>query len=232
MRRIGSSPASKSSGRGIPSREIPGPARSSASTSDPAAIMRVMGTYTVRALGPDTWDAFAALAERHNGVWGGCWCTWFHRERAETASGAAGTRALKQRLVQAARAHAALVYDGDVAVGSCEYGAPEELPNIYHGKQVETDDYEPPDYRLTCLFVDRDYRRKGVAAAAVHGALELIAQAGGGVVEAYPQDTQGKKVSASFLYNGTRSLFEKAGFGYRQAKGKNHTVMRTTIHAS
>jgi hypothetical protein len=74
--------------------------------------------------------------------------------------------------------------------------------------------------------------RKGVAAAAVHGALDLIAQAGGGVVEAYPQDTQGKKVSASFLYNGTRSLFEKAGFGYRHGKGKNHTVMRTTIHPS
>jgi GNAT superfamily N-acetyltransferase len=194
--------------------------------------MRVMGAYTIRALGPGTWDAFAALAEKHNGVWGGCWCTWFHGESAEKESGAAGNRAHKQRLVQAVRAHAALVYDGEVAVGWCEYGAPQELPNIYHRKQVETDDYEPPDYRLTCLFVDRDYRRKGVAAAAVHGALDLIAQAGGGVVEAYPQDTQGKKISASFLYNGTRSLFEKAGFSYCQAKGKSHTVMRTTIRAS
>ncbi len=39
-----------------------------------------------------------------------------------------------------------------------------------------------------------------------------IAQAGGGVVESYPQDTEGKKTSASFLYNATRSLFEQAGF--------------------
>ena len=29
------------------------------------------------------------------------------------------------------------------------------------------------------------------------GALDLIAQAGGGVVEAYPQDTAGKKISAT-----------------------------------
>src|SRR5690348_16296267 len=36
--------------------------------------------------------------------------------------------------------------------------------------------------------------------------LRLIAQAGGGVVEAYPRDTGGRKISASFLYNGTRSL--------------------------
>jgi GNAT superfamily N-acetyltransferase len=187
--------------------------------------------YTVRALGPDTWDAFAALAEKHNGVWGGCWCTWFHGECAAKGSGAAGSRELKQSLVRAGRAHAALVYDGDVAVGWCEYGSPEELPNIYHRKQVEADDYELPEYRLTCLFIDRDHRRKGVATAAVRGALSLIARAGGGVVEAYPQDTQGAKVSASFLYNGTRSLFEKAGFDYQRAKGKNHTVMRTTIQA-
>ena len=30
---------------------------------------------TVRALAADTWDAFADLVERHNGVFGGCWCT-------------------------------------------------------------------------------------------------------------------------------------------------------------
>ena len=49
------------------------------------------------------------------------------------------------------------------------------------------------------------------------------------MVEAYPQDTGGKKITASFLYGVTRSLFEQAGFSYVRPKGKNHTVMRTTI---
>ena len=31
--------------------------------------------YTIKALTSDTWEAFADLAERHNGVWNGCWCT-------------------------------------------------------------------------------------------------------------------------------------------------------------
>jgi GNAT superfamily N-acetyltransferase len=86
-----------------------------------------------------------------------------------------------------------------------------------------------PITALTCFFVDRNYRRKGVAAVALRGALDLIAKAGGGVVEAYPQDTLGKRTSASFLYNGTRSLFERAGFGYERSKGKNHCVMRRTV---
>lgn len=126
--------------------------------------------------------SLAALAERHNGVWGGCWCTWFHRP-FDDATKALGGRAVKQRLVEAGRAHAALVFDGDEAVAWCEYGSVEELPNIYHRKEWEAGVVRKPDYRLTCLFVDRRYRRQGVAAVAVQGALELIARAGGGLVE-------------------------------------------------
>jgi hypothetical protein len=37
--------------------------------------------------------------------------------------------------VDEGRAHAALVFDGEVAVGWCEYGTPEELPGIYHRKE-------------------------------------------------------------------------------------------------
>jgi hypothetical protein len=58
------------------------------------------------------------------------------------------------------------------------------------------------------------------------------AKAGGGLVEAYPQDTLGKRTSGSFLDNGTRSLFEKAGFSYERSKGKNHCVMRRMVSAS
>ena len=34
---------------------------------------------------------------------------------------------------------------------------------------------------------------------------------------------------ASFLYNGTRALYESAGFTYERSKGLNHTVMRRTL---
>ena len=194
-----------------------------------SAYPDAMAAYTVHPLRPDTWDAYARLIERHNGVWGGCWCLAFHPKSPERGQSFDGNRALKQRLVNAGQAHAAVVFDGDRAVGWCQYGTPEELPSIYHRKEYEAGLVELPDYRITCFFVDRDYRRAGVAAVALRGALDLIAEAGGGVVEAYPQDTQGKKVSASFLYNGTRGLFEQAGFAYERPKGKNHCVMRSSI---
>ena len=70
-------------------------------------------------------------------MWGGCWCTWFHTAHGEKTYNAEANRALKERLVEEGRAHAALVFDGDVAVAWCEYGAPVELPNIHHRKEYE-----------------------------------------------------------------------------------------------
>jgi hypothetical protein len=68
--------------------------------------------------------------------------------------------------------------------------------------------------------VDRDYRREGVSAVVLRGELDLIAEAGGGIAEGFPRDTPGEKVSASFLYNATRNLFEQAGFEYERPKGQ------------
>lgn len=188
------------------------------------------GAYTIRPLGPETWDAFALLAEKHNGVWGGCWCNWFHGPRKDRGmQDVEPGRAYKEALVRQGKAHAALVLDGDTAVAWCEYGTPEELPNIYHRKEYEAGLTQPPDYRVTCFFVDRDYRRTGVAAVALQGAVDLIARAGGGLVEGYPRDTQGVKTSASFLYNSTRSMFEKAGFSYERSKGTKNCVMQRKV---
>ena len=154
--------------------------------------------WRVAPLSPLTWNAFADLAERHNGVWGGCWCTWFHCFPHPPELAVLGAREYKRQRVEQDRAHAALVFDadGDVAVAWAEYGPVEELPNIHHRKQWEAEVVRRPDYRITCLFVDRAYRRKGMAEVAVRGALALIAAAGGGLVESYPHDLPpGKKTS-------------------------------------
>ncbi|MCU1527990.1 MAG: hypothetical protein JWP75_1753 [Frondihabitans sp.] len=193
-----------------------------------------MAEFEIRALDGSTWDAFAALCERHSGGgFGGCWCTWFHREMHSAPENSTGTaedtRDFKHDLVAQGRAHAALVFDGDTAIGWAQFGSPAELPGIAHLKQYRAEATALPDYRITCVFVDRRYRHQGVTRVAINGALDLIAQAGGGVVESYPQDTGGKKVSASFLYSVTRTVFEAAGFTYDRPKGKNHCVMQKIV---
>lgn len=195
--------------------------------------------YQIRPLSPATWDAFVALCDRHGGGgFGGCYCTWFHLDKhaAPTPDGpprsADRTRDYKRQRVENGQAHAALVFDGEVAVGWAQYGSPAELPGISHRRDVAAAGADWAEWRITCVFVDRSYRHRGVAKVAVDGALNLIAAAGGGTVESYPQDTVGKRISASFLYNATRSVFEDAGFEYVGAKGKNHCIVRTTVAPS
>ncbi|PRY54011.1 hypothetical protein BCF74_12625 [Knoellia remsis] len=186
-----------------------------------------LARLTVRPLDASTWDAYAALMERHNGVFGGCWCTFFHTMSADKTYDADDNRALKERLVRAGRSHAAVVMDGDEAIAWCQFGPPAELPNIYHRKDYDATTTQPPDYRITCLFVDKRYRRSGVSAVAVQGVLDLIAEAGGGTVEAYPHDNAGARVSV--LYSGTRALFERAGFTYDRPKGTKNCVMTRVV---
>lgn len=188
-------------------------------------------SYRIEALSPKTWEAFAGLVERHNGIFGGCWCTHFHPSCAERGPGYEGSKAMKKAYVEEGRAHAALVMDGDEVIAWAEYGPPEELPNIHHRKQYDATKDGDPDYRITCVFVDKRHRRQGVTELAITGALEMIAEAGGGVVESYPHDLthQTKKMSSSFLYNGTRRLYERLGFTYDRPKGLKNCVMVKTV---
>ena len=149
--------------------------------------MTDLSGLTIARLSPDTWDAFAALVERHNGIFGGCWCTYFTSTERDPERTYESNRELKRRLVHDGKNHAALVMDGDEAVGWAEYGPPCELPNIHHRKQYDAEKAADPDWRITCIFVDRRYRRSGVAKLALQGALDLIAASGGGIVEGYPQ---------------------------------------------
>ena len=66
--------------------------------------------YTVKALDESTWPAFAALVERNNGIFGGCWCMGFHEDNKGTVP---PKRERKLARVRAGTAHAALVFDRD-----------------------------------------------------------------------------------------------------------------------
>jgi GNAT superfamily N-acetyltransferase len=186
----------------------------------------------VKPLGASTWSDFAALVEKHNGVWGGCWCMAFHAEGVGRGKTAAGNRAAKECRVSEGRAHAALVYDGNNCVGWCQFGAPDELPRIKHQRAYHDGLTQLPHWRITCFFVDKAYRGKGVAMAALNGALREIARLGGGTVESYPEDVAGRAVSASFLHNGSVAMFEKLGFARIRPLGKNHWVVTKVVRAT
>jgi GNAT superfamily N-acetyltransferase len=191
-----------------------------------------MTTLRTRPLDEATWPDFAALVERHDGVWGGCWCMGFHSEGVGRDRTPEMNRATKERRVREGQAHAALVFDGDRCVGWCQFGTPDELPRIKSRREYSVGVSELPDWRITCFFVDREHRGEGVASAALAGALDQIARLGGGTVESYPEDVDGRRVSGSFLHNATLALFEEHGFERTRQIGKHRWVVSTSVTAT
>jgi hypothetical protein len=188
--------------------------------------------YRTKALTTETWPDFVRLVEANNGVWGGCWCMGFHPEGVGKGHTAAGNREAKQEHVRRGTVHQLLVYDGDECVGWCQYGSPSELPNIKNPKAYDAGLSELPDWRIGCLFTGRGHQRRGVARAAVTAALAAIEEAGGGLVEAYPEQVEERAPQrGSYLHTGPETLFAELGFERDRRIAKWRWVVRRRVPA-
>lgn len=186
--------------------------------------------FVTRMLTEDTWDDFAALVEANNGVWGGCWCMAFHPEGVGAGHTPAGNKAAKLRHTVEGTVHQVWVFDEERCIGWCQFGSPAQLPNIKNRKTYEAGVVELPTWRIGCIFTNSRDRGRGVVNAAVAGALEEIASLGGSVVEAYPEQTEGRPPQrGAYLHTGPEELYASFGFTRVRKIAKWRWVMQLTI---
>lgn len=90
------------------------------------------------------------------------------------------------------------------------------------------------DWQITCFVVDKKYRRRGVATAALRAAIASIRDRGGGIVEAYPIDVTtaegwGPGTWVDYSHFGTVPMFEAEGFVRFGSLGRSNFIMRRTV---
>lgn len=207
--------------------------------------------YTTKELSQKTWPDFERLFSQNNG-WDFCWCMHFQRPcslprskwfRTRAERGARNHRE-KKELVENGRAHGILVYAKGEPIGWCQYGRREELPRIDNRRHYQALDPKSSSanlWRITCFVVDKKYRKRGAATAALHAALQAIRRKGGGLVEAYPiipwkdlcrgrmQRCGHAPAFGNESTHGTMSMFEKQGFKTVAPFGNNNVLMRRTL---
>jgi predicted GNAT family acetyltransferase len=104
------------------------------------------------------------------------------------------------------------------------------VATINNREAYEKDLAELPDWRIGCIFTNAKDRGRGVAAAAVAAALDEIKRAGGGVIEAYPEQTEERPPQrGAYLHTGPEELYAQYGFTRVRKIAKWRWVMRTTI---
>jgi GNAT superfamily N-acetyltransferase len=189
---------------------------------------------TFRELGPETWPDFERLFARHGGVWGGCWCAFYHLDcsgREWQARKPAENRREKARRVREGRAHGVLAYAGGEPVGSCQFGPPPELPKVERSRAYRGF-LDPAAWRITCFFVDSRIRGRGVMRALLRETLRVLRRRGVGAVEAYPYvPREGKPAPAAFLWSGPLALYREAGFAPVEGAEPGKPVVRRALRS-
>lgn len=102
-----------------------------------------------------------------------------------------------------------LAFDGDLAVGWCQLTPRDALPWLDRGtwRLKRIDDL--PVWSLSCFYVRKGYRKRGVMSALIAAALDAAKRAGAPALEAYPLDAD---LTPSASHTGYLSTFERAGF--------------------
>jgi len=84
---------------------------------------------------------------------------------------------------------------------------------------------DTPVWSISCFYVRRGYRRKGVMSALIRGALKTAKRANVPAVEAYPVDPA-EPGSTSNVFTGTASAFRRLGFRTIARRQPSRPIMR------
>ncbi|MCW5877545.1 MAG: GNAT family N-acetyltransferase [Anaerolineales bacterium] len=178
---------------------------------------------TFREVTQANWADMAELFES-KGAPGYCWCMAWRPLAGDRnkASNAQRKQAL-QSMVQAGTPVGILAYQGDKAVAWCSI-APRPSHNALGGADY-VDVAAHQVWSLTCFYVPRALRGKGIMRGLLRQAVETARGRGARIVEAYPVDPD----SPSYRFMGFVAAFEQAGFSETGRAGSRRHVMHLRL---
>lgn len=191
----------------------------------------VLAGIVCRELELGLWTQLETLFGK-NGACGGCWCQWWRISGVEHWNDVKGEVAHFRlcRQVQEGQAHGVLAYDGDEAIGWCSFEPRSAFPRLQRSPSFKGTPTEGVWF-VGCFFIERPWRRRGVADLLLTESLKLMEREGAQVVEACPKDTHGRAQPDAFVYTGTCAMFERHGFLVAEGPKSGIAVMRRRLPA-
>lgn len=174
---------------------------------------------------PERWDDLARLFGAR-GACAGCWCMWWRRSPADWSRGkGAGNRRALHRLVASGDPPGLLAYDGREPVGWIALAPRESYPRLARSRTLAPLD-DVPVWSVTCFFVAKGHRRKGVSVALLEAASDYAARRGARMLEGYPVEPRSAAIPDAFAWTGTAAAFRKAGFREAARRSATRPIMR------
>jgi GNAT superfamily N-acetyltransferase len=157
-------------------------------------------------LWPDVLEVFRGSGERD------CWCQYWRQSASAYANGTLGPgKANLRKQVKEGPPPGVLAYVDGKPVGWLGLWPRERMERLVRSRTIPKLD-ERQVWSIVCFMVRVGYRKSGVTKALLDGAIDFARKTGVPSLEAYPIDTEGRRVDVTFGYVGFAHVFEAAGF--------------------
>ena len=189
--------------------------------------------YIIEPLTPDRFGDLVTVLGK--GGIGGCWCMyWTTPTTTVWGEGTKGgstapNRTAFREIVESGPPPGLLAYADGEPIAWCRVVPRNSLPGLVNSRHFKTDLDTRGVWSLACFVVRRANRGQGLTEVLTRAAIEHVREQGGGILEAYPWDTDEKK-SAATVYTGLASTFHRLGFEVVQRKAPHKPMMRLAVN--
>ena len=150
---------------------------------------------------------------------------WRLPRRAFEEGKGAGNRRSFRRIVASGREPGVIAYSNGTPAGWCAVAPRGEFPVLSRSRVLAPVD-ERPVWSIVCFFVAKPFRRTGLTAALIEGAIEHARKNGASIVEGYPVEPAKGAMPDAFVYTGLASSFRRAGFVEAARRSATRPLMR------
>ena len=157
----------------------------------------------------DLWPALDDLFGAKRGASNGCWCMYWRIGPGYAQRSNSDNRADFLAAVERGPPPGLLAFEGRRAVGWCQATPRNALAHL--AARPPADARPAADWAISCFYVRRGHRRRGVTAALVEAAAAQARAAGAASIEAYPVDLDAPKPTRN-TFTGYASTFRRLGF--------------------
>ncbi|MEP7025233.1 MAG: GNAT family N-acetyltransferase [Actinomycetota bacterium] len=190
-----------------------------------------LGAFRAQPLTPATWTDLEQLFDLPGGaIVRGCWCMFYRR--TGKPAGPPGPRGPQNKqamcdLVGSGTSPGLIGYLDGSPAGWISLGPREEYLKLKRSSIMKPVD-STPVWAVVCSYVARPYRGQGLQHRLLDAAIGFARDRGATTLEAYPVD-KAERSHDDFMFFGSRSLYEQAGFHEVVRRSPTRIVMRLAL---
>lgn len=163
---------------------------------------------------------------------GGCWCMlWRLQKKQMDAQMGDQNRLAMKTVFNSGHVPGLIAWHNEDPVGWIQVDVRNVFPRLTNSRVLKPID-DLPVWSVSCFFIKKEYRRKGLSALLLDSACGFVRSRGGSCIEGYPVDSPKKNYPAVYAWIGLLKAYTKNGFTEVGRRSPTRPIMRKALSPS